>query len=305
MKAKTIKIVLAKKINDWIKSIEDESVRNIAKKSVIVTGGCITSMLLREEVNDFDIYFSNKAAALAVTNYYVEKFKNGPSNTFKNGSKKIDMWVEDQNDRIKIIIKSAGIIAAKNSNDYQYFETLPDNSEQAAEFVDDILKVAENCEQEDKPKYRPVYMTENAITLSDSIQLITRFFGSPEEIHSNYDFVHCTNYWTNWNNTLILRPEALEAILTKELRYQGSKYPLCSIIRTRKFIKRNWTINAGQYLKMCFQLNELDLTDFNVLQEQLIGVDVAYFTEVLEKLKEKGTDKIDSAYLMEIIDRIF
>ena len=61
----------------------------------------------------------------------------------------------------------------------------------------------------------------------------------------------------------------------------GSKYPLCSIIRTRKFIQRGYTINAGQYLKMAMQLNELDLKDVSVLQDQLIGVDSAYFDMVI------------------------
>ena len=51
----------------------------------------------------------------------------------------------------------------------------------------------------------------------------------PDQLHENYDFVHCTNYWTSWNNELVLRKEALEALLARELRYVGSKYPLCSI----------------------------------------------------------------------------
>ena len=52
MKAKTIKAVLRKKIDAWLASIEDESVRTLARKNTIVTGGCIASMLLKEKVND-------------------------------------------------------------------------------------------------------------------------------------------------------------------------------------------------------------------------------------------------------------
>jgi hypothetical protein len=89
------------------------------------------------------------------------------------------------------------------------------------------------------------------------------------------------------------------------LRYVGSKYPLCSVVRLRKFIARGWTINAGQILKMCMQLSALDLTDINVLQDQLTGVDAAYFLQVMEKLKEKDPEKVNSAYLIEIIDRMF
>src|SRR5690606_18878685 len=120
-----------------------------------------------------------------------------------------------------------------------------------------------------KPKYRPVFLSSNAITLSNKLQLILRFYGEPDEIHKNYDFVHCTSYYDHKDKQLTLRPEALEAILTKELRYVGSLYPLCSIIRLRKFIARGWTINAGQILKMALQLSKMDLTKPEILQDQL------------------------------------
>jgi hypothetical protein len=104
---------------------------------------------------------------------------------------------------------------------------------------------------------------------------------------------------------LVLRQKALEAILARELVYSGSKYPVCSIIRLRKFIRRGWKINAGQILKMVMQVSELDLHDIEVLQDQLTGVDAAYFSQLLTKIKEKDPLKVNSAYLVEIIDRMF
>lgn len=75
---------------------------------------------------------------------------------------------------------------------------------------------------------------------------MVRFHGDPAEIHENYDFVHCTNYWTSWERRVTLNQQALECIMTKELRYIGSKYPVASVFRVRKFIERGWTIGAGQ-----------------------------------------------------------
>lgn len=164
-------------------------------------------------------------------------------------------------------------------------------------------------EEEQKPRYRPVFMTSNAITLSDKIQLVIRFYGSPEEIHSTYDFVHCTCYWVSGTGELVLPNEALQAILAKELVYKGSKYPIASVIRTRKFIQRGWVINAGQYLKMCMQVSELDLKDPVVLEDQLVDVDFAYFQQIIDYLRErKERDKgfeITAAYITEIVDSIF
>ena len=164
-------------------------------------------------------------------------------------------------------------------------------------------------EGQTKDPYRPVFLSTNAITLADKVQLVTRFYGSPEDIHKNYDFVHCTNYFDFGSGELVLKQEALECLMNKELKYHGSKYPLCSVIRTRKFIQRGFHINAGQYLKMCFQLSQLDLTNIDVLEDQLCGVDSCYFMQLIEGLRSKQENdpnfKVEETYVASIIDRIF
>jgi hypothetical protein len=285
-KGKTIKAIIAGKLSKWFESIEDESVRKMAVKNTIVTGGCIASMLLGEDVNDFDIYFRDKATVKAVAEYYVARFLS--KNTKRN------MMVQDENERIKIVIPSAGV--SEDSSIITVPETIEDTHEDT-----EIASLANDGEG----KFVPVFLSSNAITLSDKIQIVLRFYGEPDGIHENYDFAHCMNYYSNWDGKLILRPEALESLLSKELRYVGSKYPVCSIVRLRKFIARGWRINAGQVLKMAMQVSELDLTKVEVLEDQLTGVDTSYFLQLITKLKEKDPDKVETAYLIEIIDRIF
>jgi hypothetical protein len=307
MKARIIKSVLRNKTKAWLATINNEQVRELAGENTIVTGGCIASMLLRERVNDYDIYFRSREAAIAVATYYIDQFKKNPPTKFKEGGGEVPIWLDtDKPDRIRVVIKSAGIASENGTGDYQYFEAIPDpESTDASDYVETAVAVADSKDPKDKESHRPIFMSSNAITLSDNIQLVLRFYGEAEEIHKNYDFVHCTNYWQSWDGQLVLHPAALEALLAKELRYVGSKYPLASFIRTRKFIKREWTINAGQYLKMAMQLNDLDLNNVEVLEDQLTGVDAAYFAQVIEALKDRDPTKVDRSYLMEIIDRIF
>lgn len=314
MKAKTIKAVLRKKIDEWIASIEDEALRELVKKETVVTGGAIASMLLREPVNDFDVYFLTKETTKRVAEYYCSKFNP----TTRKGIPCKTTIQEDDDGRIRIVIKSAGIASEDGTEKpYEYFEAQPEG--QAQGYVAAIMKdsgeiqdtyeeteaLAQQTEDDGKPKYRPVFLSTNAITLSHRIQIVIRFYGQPDQIHENYDYVHCTNYWKSDDGELVLRPAALEALLTKELRYVGSKYPVCSVIRLRKFMARGWTVNAGQILKILMQVSALDLTDIAVLQDQLTGVDSAYFLEVISKLKEKDPEKVNTAYLIEIIDRMF
>jgi len=214
MKTKTINAVLTKKFNEFVSTITDDVLRNDVKNGSIITGGCITSMLLREPVNDYDIYFINHDLAKRVANYYVNWFNT-------NQSPKVPLSVRDEGGRIKIYAKSAGVISENEKGVYQYFETLQDaQNYQIQEYVDTVISDQEpKSDGKEKPFYRPVFMSMNAITLADKIQLIVRFTGKPEEIHDNYDFIHCMNYWTSWNRKLELNQKALESILTKELMY--------------------------------------------------------------------------------------
>lgn len=303
MKAKTIKSVIRKKLNAWLSSIEDNHVRDLARKNTIVTGGCIASMLLKEKINDFDIYFRDYDTARAVAQYYIDVWRQ--SGKFNNNIK-----IEDTvhcsetdetfivRDRVRIVIKSSGEASEEG------YQTEQEKMDETDEVEENYIGAEESAQENEQGDYRPIFITMNAITLSDRVQLIFRFFGEPDEIHENYDFVHCTNYYDSKTGELVLRKEALEALLSRELRYVGSKYPLCSIFRTRKFIKRGWSINAGQYLKMALQLNEMNLLNTKVLEEQLTGVDSSYFVHIIDAINEKEGN-LDTGYLIELINRIF
>ena len=295
MQEKTIKSILTKKINDWADSVDDEEIKKIILNNSIIAGGSITSLLLNEKPNDYDIYFRNKEALLRVCIYYASKFKKYHTNDIScivlDGAKTEGL----ADDRVKMRIMSDGIVG-----------NLPSH-EDKTDIVDDVI---ENNETEvEKGKYLPVYITSNAITLSDKIQIVVRFYGEPDEIHENYDYEHTKSYFSSWDRTLSIPKSVYECVMNKVLRYTGSKYPICSVFRMRKFIERGWSINAGQILKMAFHINELDLFDIDVLEDQLIGVDSAYFNNLIEQIKNQQSNdsefQWDFSYLVKIIDKIF
>lgn len=316
LKSKTIKSILRNKINAWADTITDEGLRDRCRNEAIVTGGSIASMLLGEDVNDFDVYFRTKETVKAVADYYVKQFLEHRN---AQGGVPVNIWVEELKDsqgkdRVRIVVKSAGVACDGQERDYQYFE-MSGNDHDAGEYVaeafdplSDVKDIADEAKEAvagQGDKYSAAFLSTNAISLRGKMQLILRFYGEPDEIHESYDFIHCMNYWESGTGKLTLRPEALEALLSRTLVYAGSQYPLCSVIRTRKFVKRGWRINAGQFLKMAMQISKLDMTDHITLEEQLTGVDVAYFAEVIAKIKERDPEKVDAAYLTEIIDRMF
>lgn len=287
MNSKNLKKALNAKLNDWLKSVDDSEIKKEIKENVIITGGAIVSLLTGEKVNDYDVYFRTKESLVKVAEYYVKKWNDGKH------KRSAELRVNETG-QVKCFVSSEGVASEEDEEPVLFEEFEPEESESNAPEID---------------KYRPVFLTSNAITLSDKIQVVTRFYGEVEEIHKNYDFAHCTCAWSSWDNNLSLPQKALECIINKELYYIGSKYPLCSIIRTRKYLNRGYTVNAGQYLKMCLQLNELNLHDVETLKDQLVGVDSTYFTMALEKLEAKKSEEPnfepDNSYLFEVINRIF
>ena len=342
---KAIRGVIRRKMEDWIKSIDNEALRNEVADSVIVSGGCIASLLLSEPVNDYDVYLNNRDTLTKLMKYYIRKFADNPAPRYKRGQA-CSIELRLNGEYPKVVVRSAGVAGENKAEGYEFFEVrTAAATDQAAveDYVDSAVRdvrplvqdtadlgepassnpgyvaLAEEVTNEDTPaketgpgakeknKYRPIFLTTNAITLSDGIQLVTRFFGTAEEIHKNFDYVHCTNWYSHKAKELHFNEAAMASLLTRDLRYVGSLYPICSVIRARKFLRRGWSCNAGQFMKMLFKINALDLDNIAVLEEQLIGVDQAYFMElisVLRKEKEAGK-QVDQTYIMELIDKMF
>ena len=100
MNAKNISKAMAAKVNSWLSSIDDEKVRDIAKKNTLVTGGALVSMLNSEEPNDLDIYFKTMEATEAVAQYYAAKW---------NEKKATKVEIKNTDGRITCYIKSIGV----------------------------------------------------------------------------------------------------------------------------------------------------------------------------------------------------
>lgn len=291
MNKKRIKEALERKHKEFVASIKDEHTRNLVDKNSIISGGCIASMLLRDKVKDYDYYFTNFETAKAVAEYYVKEFN-------ESNSSSIAMVDTKTEGRVRIHIESDGVAEEDG------IVVDPEENLSEADEID-----SREIDKGGKEKYRPIYLSDNAITLSDKVQAVIRFYGDADKIHENFDYIHCTNYWKSEGSELVLKLGALESVLSKQLQYVGSLYPVSSIVRMRKFINRGWTINAGQILKILMQISELDLTDVSVLEEQLTGVDTTYFTMLIVSLKKKHESdpefKVSQPYVASIVDKIF
>lgn len=314
LQSKTIKKVLQSKLDSWLSTITDQNLVHKIRHEVIVTGGSIASMLLGESPKDFDIYFQTIETTEAVANYYVNKLKE------THPLLDVLVKIEDRQNikgetetRVINYIKSAGILSiSEDPNSDELDDTAKDILTDISSITNGVKIEQDSLINADAP-YRPVFISENAITLSHKMQIVTRFYGEPDKIHDNFDYIHACNWYRYHDNHLELKVEALEALMAKRLVYRGSLYPLASLFRMRKFMERGYKISAGQILKISLQISSIDLTDIAVLREQLIGVDMAYFNMLLVALERAKNQadadaaefNIDAAYISTIVDKIF
>jgi len=94
-------------------------------------------------------------------------------------------------------------------------------------------------------KYRDVkghasgmMITENAVTLKDNIQLITKNYGEPQEVRQTFDFVHCMPYYDSRNDKLYISREQYNCCVNKCLLVNNR----ANVMRWRedKFRKRGY-----------------------------------------------------------------
>ncbi len=302
MQIKTIQKNIASKMDEWLSTIKDEALKKDVRSNLLVSGGSIASMLMNEPVNDYDVYLMNMDVLKRLAEYYTSpESTGGVSVLIMDGRNKKQL--EDEYNS-----KTTGMDINEDDNSYSIcLRNLKEDQIKLYFGGNAGLRINEG-KKEEELFYTPLFYSPNAISLSNNLQIVLRFNCDAEKIHKTFDFIHATNYFT-FKEGLVTNLEAVTSILTKQLKYQGSYYPVTSIIRVKKFVKRGFNIHAGELLKIMFQISQLDLSDPDVLDEQLIGVDIAYFNLLIEALRNKFDSdedfKLTTHYFNELIDRIF
>lgn len=310
-KSRTIKAILRGKVNAWLKTINDEKLVDALRKDVLITGGSIASMLIGENVKDFDVYLRTRETAQAVAQYYLDIFKEDYKTKHNGTALDATVGLVDRKN-LRGEVETVVTIKHENNRNAVQAGINPDNepeeqSEEAVAALQNEEQAQELLESKTEKRYHPVYISDNAITLSTKVQIVLRFIGEPDVIHQNYDFAHCKNYFDYDKDDLVLNPLALECLLSKTLRYTGSLYPLCSIFRAKKFIERGWRISAGELLKIAYQTSHIDFNNIEQVREQLVGVDALYFRCLMETLiaHVNNGGVVDDHTVMRLVDEVF
>lgn len=176
MQSKTIKTILESKMNDWLSTIVDEKLREKVKENLLVSGGSIASMYSNEQVNDYDVYIQDIDVLKSLAKYYTKDIE-----TIKilDGRKKQEL-VDIINKDYQKIESEEGIKGIDMNN--QYAISLRNLKEdQIKLFLGQAgLRENEDATDDEKLKYILLFFSPNAISLSNDLQIVLRFWGTPE-----------------------------------------------------------------------------------------------------------------------------
>lgn len=132
-------------------------------------------------------------------------------------------------------------------------------------------------------KFHVKLITENAINLSDKIQIIIKFVGDPKVVTNKFDWQHIKSWYSCKEEKLHLTSDVYQLVVEKELIYTGSDYPLSSLMRLKKYIKKGWNVSNTTILHIALDI----VASFNKMEAERQFEQAKYGREQLEKINKK------------------
>jgi len=156
--------------------------------------------------------------------------------------------------------------------------------------------------REKEKKFHVKLITDNAINISDKIQIITKFVGGPREVTDNFDWQHIKSWYDCEEEKLHLIPEVYQLIVEKELVYTGSQYPLSSLLRLKKYLKKGWNVSTKTIVHIVLDI----IKEFNagklIVDKPNSVIAIKEFKEEREETEERKEVE-DREEIEEVEDR--
>lgn len=153
--------------------------------------------------------------------------------------------------------------------------------------------------------YYNIIETRNAITLCKlnnegekvgyPIQLIKlpETIGGEEAIFNTFDFTICSGIFDFETEEFHFAPTFEKDNKEKKIVFNiNTLYPISSLIRVNKYIKKGYTISNIEYLKIALKISQLEIENYSYLKEQLLGIDTLLLKPLTDRMLE-GDEKCD------------
>lgn len=116
-------------------------------------------------------------------------------------------------------------------------------------------------------------------------------FGEPQTIFGYYDFTVCMAAYQFFEDGesegFVFGDEFFKHIGQRRLVFHtGTMFPLCSLLRVMKYIKRGFSITGMELMKIGLAIHSLKIETYSDLRRQLQGIDTAFLADLTEQMKD-------------------
>lgn len=266
---------------DWMKGYLANDQKVSLMSETYFAGGLFTSLVNKDRVKDYDLFCSTTETAQLL--FRVFKYSCNYANSLE-----LEFEVDEKNPRLH-----RGKLVSTNPKL---------TVEQLLKFINDDAKVR---------KGDLAFLSKNALSLKNGIQVIFRFVGPPEEVFTTFDYEHCKVAWEPHPLGLTLGStkfygRSLESLAKAELMYSGNtRFVLSALSRLNKFIRRGWGIAPSSLLALALTASKIDWNNKVALEEELLGIygiDPQVLTEILN-LSQVG-EQLDLDKVIEMLGEV-
>ena len=156
----------------------------------------------------------------------------------------------------------------------------------------------------------PSFQTASALSYiieGERVQLIKKYFGDPWFIISVFDFTICRaayNPAADLDSQFILGDDFLYDLAQKTLHYIPGDFPISSLWRIQKFIRRDFKLPAIDAIKLALTINNLQIGNYETLKDQLEGIDTLFLKDLTDAMIEKKDEIYDFGTAIEFMENI-
>jgi len=168
-------------------------------------------------------------------------------------------------------------------NDYDIYLYYTEDANIVRKYFESKRKNSGTCISEKQVKYEIKLITDNAINLSDKIQIITKFVGDPVFVTERFDWQHIKSWYDCNTCKLHLTSDVYQLVCEKELIYTGSDYPLSSLMRLKKYIKKGWNVSNSTILHIALDF----VASINKMEAKRQFEQAKHGMDQLQKLREE------------------
>ena len=154
------------------------------------------------------------------------------------------------------------------------------------------------------PQDDKTVITDSAVSVvidKHRVQLIKCVVRPMPEVINGFDFTICQGAFNL--EQFIFGEDFFRHLAQRRLVFNmAAEFPICSLYRARKFIKRGFHFSGIEAIKLGLRIQALEIETYADLRKQLMGIDTLFLKELTDAIAGQQEKKYDMGEFLETLN---